>query len=177
MGLFNFLKKKIIKQNKRNFNHKAQGKNNQRVSLFTASNGEPLVIEHDAPANRAGKQMTQDELHYFAVNLLVKLYKNAGMKTVRLPLDNSPDRLINLTMISKNDKSYHVMVRATAFPQTAESLYSFYANDLLDLVKETEASKTLPAFAGLSFMNTNGNNNLICGDSYFVVFKGLEACR
>ncbi len=148
-------------------------KNNQ-PSLFVDKNGEPTIHKHSCTTNRIGKEMTSEEQHQFAVELLACLYTEAGMTMVNVNR-NYHREFPNLVMESKSGKLYYVIIETACYPQKAESLYSRDFKDVKIYAKEHCA---IPTFAGISFMNFDSNaekNKMICGDSYFVFFKGLEA--
>jgi hypothetical protein len=145
---------------------------NTNLSKFVDENGEPMVLKHNCPPDRVGKEMTKEELHKFAVELLSDLYKNAGMTMINVNR-NYHREYPNIVMQSRNEKSYYVIIETVCFPQKAEFLYSADFTEMKQYAKEFNAT---PVFAGMSFMNANREpNKLICGDNYFVAFKGLEA--
>jgi len=156
--------KKIITQ--------SQPPQKSNPSLFIDNNGEALVIKHNCPSERVGKEMTKEELHIFAVELLSNLYEKAGMAMINVNR-NYHREYPNIVMKSKNGMLYYVIIETTCYPQKAESLYSADFTEMKQYAKEFNAT---PVFAGMSFMNViREQDKLICGDDYFVAFKGLEA--
>jgi hypothetical protein len=75
-------------------------------------------------------------------------------------------------MKSRNGQLYYVIIETACYPQKAESLYSADFTEMKQYAKEFNA---IPVFAGMSFMNASREwDKLVCGDDYFVAFKGLE---
>jgi hypothetical protein len=148
-------------------------KTNQ-LSLFIDENGDPQILKQNCSTDRIGKEMTREERHKFAVDLLADLYTKAGMKM--LNVNHHYDREFpNLVMESKNGKRYYVIIETACYPKKAESLYSRDFKDVKDYAK---AHKAILTFAGMSFLNIDmkvDNSKMICGNSYTVAFKGLEA--
>jgi len=141
-------------------------------SKFVDENGEPMLLQHNCLSERIGKEMTKEELHKFAVELLTDLYENAGMTIVNVNR-NYHREFPNIVMKSRNGKLYYVIIETACYPQKAESLYSADFTEMKQYAKEFNAT---PVFAGMSFMNASRElEKLVCGDSYFVAFKGLEA--
>lgn len=110
--------------------------------------------------------------HYAYTEPLADLYQSEGMEIIDI------NRIIGneypqFVMKSKNKKVYYVVVEATVFPTQPTSLFSSNYQDVLDLAKRYEAT---PVFAGISFANATNKDmsKLICGDGYFVAFRGLE---
>lgn len=144
-----------------------------KPSLFIDENGEPLVLKHNCSADRIGKEMTREERHKFAVELLADLYTKAGMTMVNVNR-NYDRKFPNLVMKSKNGRLYYVIIETTCYPNKAESLYSRDFSEMKEYAKEHNA---MPTFAGVSFLNIDrgmDDSKMICGDSYIVAFKGLE---
>ena len=141
-------------------------------SNFVDENGEPMVLKHNCLPERVGKEMTKEELHKFAVELLSNLYENAGMTMINVNR-NYHREYPNIVMKSRNEKLYYVIIETACYPQRAESLYSADFSEMKQYAKEFNAT---PIFAGMSFMNASREpDKLICGDNYYVAFKGLEA--
>jgi hypothetical protein len=142
---------------------------NSKPSLFTDENGEPSILKHDCPIDRIGKEMTKEEMHHFAVELLSNLYKKAGMTMVNV--NRHYDRKFpSLVMKSKNGKLYYVIIETASYPQKAE-----YSCDFPEMKEYAKKHNATPTFAGVSFMNASRElENLLCGDKYFVDFKGLK---
>ena len=141
---------------------------------FTNSNGEPAIQKHNCPPERIGKEMTKEELHKFAVELLSDLYKKNGMTIVDVNRNYNRE-FPNIVMKSQNEKLYYVIIETASFPHKAESLFSADFSEMKQYAKEFGAT---PVFAGMSFLNANRDmfdHKLICGDNYIVAFKGLEA--
>jgi hypothetical protein len=140
-------------------------------SLFIDKNGEPMIATHNCSPERAGKEMTKEELHKFAVELLVDLYIKAGM--IIMNTNSHYDRKFpNLVMRSKNGKLYYVIIEIACYPQKAVLLSSYDFSEMKGYAKKHNAT---PTFAGVSFMNASREwDKLICGDNYFINFKGLE---
>lgn len=139
--------------------------------MFVDKNGEPSVIYHSTSRERIGLQMNKAELHQFAVETLVNLYKSEGMEIIDV------NRIIGkeypqFVMKSRNGKLYYVAVEASVFPTTPDSLFSNDYTEILKLAKEHNAT---PVFAGIAFANAvrEDMSSLVCGDAYFVAFKGL----
>jgi len=146
--------------------------NNSFPSMFVDNNGEPMVLKHNCLPERIGKEMTKDELHKFAVELLSGLYEKNGMTLVNVNR-NYYRKYPNIVMKSRNGKLYYVIIETASYPKKAESLYSADFTEMKKYAKEFNAT---PVFAGMSFMNASrGHGELICGDNYFVDFNGLEA--
>jgi hypothetical protein len=165
MRLFDFFKKKT---ETKPIETKEKSKNS---STFVDENGEPMVLKHNCLPERAGKEMTKEELHKFAVELLSNLYENAGMAMINVNIHYDRE-FPNIVMKSRNGKFYYVIIETTCYPQKAESLYSA---DFMEMKKYAKEFDATPVFAGMSFMNASREpNKLICGDDYFVAFKGLE---
>jgi len=140
-------------------------------TFFIDENGDPMVLKHNCLSERIGKEMTKEELHKFAVELLSDLYEKKGM--TMLNVNRNYDREYpNIVMKSRNGTLYYVIIETAHYPQKAESLYSTDFTEMKQYAKEFNAT---PVFAGVSFMNASREwNKLICGDDYFVSFKGLE---
>lgn len=139
---------------------------------FIDENGEPNVIYHSTTQEREGQPMSKDELHRFAVELLASRYQSEGMEIIDI------NRIIGkeypqFVMKSRNEKIYYVVVEPAIFPTRPDTLYSNNYQDILELAKTYNA---IPVFAGISFANATKEDmsKLICGDGYFVAFKGLE---
>jgi len=149
-----------------------QEKRSYKYSLCVDNNGEPQIVTHICTPERIGKEMTKEELHKFAVELLTDLYENAGMTMVNVNTNYNRE-FPNIVMKSRNGKLYYVIIETACYPQKAESLYSADFTEMKQYAKEFNAT---PVFAGMSFMNASRElEKLVCGDSYFVAFKGLEA--
>lgn len=140
--------------------------------VFIDENGEPRVIYHLTTKERKGQLMSKEELHLFAVEILTNLYKSEGMEIV------DKNRIIGneypqFVMKSKNGKLYYVVVEAATFPTKPDTLYSTNYSNILHLASDFNA---IPVFAGISFANATNEDmsKIVCGDGYFVAFKGLE---
>lgn len=145
-----------------------------KSSLLIEKNGEPQILKHDCPPERVGKEMTREERHRFAVELLAELYEKSGMTMVNVN-HNYHREFPNLVMKSKNGKLYYVIIETACFPKRAESITKASFSEMKQYAKEFNAT---PAFAGMSFLNINRDMNnckMICGDSYVVSFNGLLA--
>jgi hypothetical protein len=156
-----------------NIEAEQQPEENGKTSLFIDENGEPQIITHSCPPERTGREMTKEELHRFAVELLSDLYEKAGMTIINVNRHYGRE-FPNLVMESKNRKRYYIIIETACFPQKAESLYS---RDFSEMKKYAKEHNAIPVFAGMSFLNMDrgmDNNRIICGDSYVVAFKGLE---
>jgi hypothetical protein len=143
-----------------------------KTSTFITANDEPQIVTHNCSPDRAGKEMTKEELHKFAVELLADLYTKAGM--IMVNVNRNYDRKFpNLVMKSRNGKLYYVIIETTCYPNRAESLYSCDFSEMKEYANKHNAT---PVFAGMSFMNASREwDKLVCGDSYFVAYKGLES--
>lgn len=151
---------------------KGKQKKTSNSTLFVDANGEPEIIKHDCKPERVGKEMTREERHRFAVELLAKLYKKSGMIVVDIN-HNYHREYPNLVMQSKNGNLYYVIIETACFPKRAESITLADFSEMKQYAKEFNAT---PTFAGMSFLNINCDMNeckMICGDSYIVSFKGL----
>jgi hypothetical protein len=156
---------------KKNIRQDMKEKDKNKPSLFRDANDEPMVLKHTCTPDRAGKEMTKEELHCFAVELLSNLYENAGMTIVNVNR-NYQRKYPNLVMKSRNGQLYYVIIETACYPQTAESLYSADYPEMKQYAKNFNA---IPVFAGMSFMNASSEwDKLVCGDNYIVAFKGLE---
>lgn len=140
--------------------------------VFMDKNGEPSVVHHSTTKEREGQQMSKEELHRFAVEILANLYQSGGMEIIDI------NRIIGkeypqFVMKSRNGKVYYVVVEAAVFPTKPDTLFSNNYKDILELAKTYNAT---PVFAGIAFANATRENmsELFCGDEYFVAFKGLE---
>jgi len=172
LGRENLLGENTISEKKSTSKATLQKQTINSDSPFTNSNGEPLVLKHNCPPERVGKEMTKEELHKFAVELLSNLYEKSGMTMVNIN-KNYHREYPNIVMKSRNGKLYYVIIETTCYPKKADSLYSADFTEMKQYAKEFNAT---PVFAGMSFMNASREQHkLICGDDYFVAFKGLEA--
>jgi hypothetical protein len=149
----------------------AKPEEHNKTSLFITADGMPTLITHTCPPERIGKEMTKEELHRFAVELLSNLYEKEGMTIVNVNRNYNRE-FPNLVMKSRNGKLYYVIIETTCYPQKAEALYSA---DFAEMKQYAEQFNATPVFAGMSFMNASREwEKLVCGDKYFVAFKGLE---
>jgi hypothetical protein len=142
---------------------------NNKVSSFITANGEPQIVTHICLPERVGREMTKEELHHFAVDVLSNLYEKAGMTIVNV--NRHYDRKFpNLVIKSKNGKLYYAIIETACYPQKAE-----YTCDFPEMKEYAKKHNAIPTFAGVSFMNASREwDRLVCGDEYFVDFKGLE---
>jgi hypothetical protein len=153
----------------RHIKFEKEAKVNTKVSSFITANGEPQIVTHICPTERAGKEMTKEELHHFAVELLSDLYEKAGMTMVNV--NRHYDRKFpHLIMKSKIGNLYYVIIESACYPQKAE-----YSCDFPEMKELAKTHNATPVFAGISFMNASREwERLVCGDQYFVDFKELE---
>lgn len=142
--------------------------------MLLDENGEPRVFAHAATNERRGEEMSEAELLSFAVDVLVTVYEQQGMKVCDIS-KSATVKSPNFVLESRNGKLYFVLVNCSSFPSTTGRLSGL---DLSPYANEAHNNGALPTIAevGVYCFDTDGAPP-ICGGSFAVKFDSLEALR
>ena len=135
-------------------------------------NGEPKVVYHTTSDRRKGEKMSTGEFRSFAIEVLTGLYRSEGLKITNINMDDDYPRFV---MESQNGKIYYVVIDATIFPNRPNS--GFIKNNHSYFLELARRHNAIPVYASIAFVNATrkDRSEMICGDGYFVVFKGLSS--
>ena len=135
---------------------------------------EIIPITHKCTESDIGKPITEEQLHEFAVELImIYHYKQGGdIKSMNINLGIEYPHIV---MESKeNNKLHYVTIKADYKPNVPEPLPKEYYSSLIKLSRE---AKAVPVFIGVVFdhITRNGQLEILCGDQFIVEYTGLIA--
>jgi len=139
----------------------------------TDKNNKLLPINHKEDPTRIGELMTDEELHAFAVKLVLVYYhyQHGYIKNTNL---NPGIEYPNIVMENKDTlKLYYVTVKAAIHPDIPEPLPTENYSTLIQLAEEANA---IPAFIGVIFTNYSADDHSPpkCGGEYIVKITKLK---
>ncbi len=143
-----------------------------KFSLLVDKNGEPQKFKHDCTPERQGEEMTKNEMHCFAVELLSDLFEKSGMTIINVNR-NYHREYPNLVLKSSREKLCYVIIESSNCTENVENI-NF--DDYSEMIKYAKQFNAFAYFASVSFLSINkglNNNKMICGESYTVTFSGL----
>lgn len=130
------------------------------------------ITHKDDPA-RVGKLMTDEELHAFAVQLVLVYYHyNHGY--IKSRNINPGIEYPHIVMRNKDtEKLYYLIVKAGIHPEIPEPLPT---GNYSTVIKLAEEAKAIPVFIGVVFSNysTDDDSLPICGGDYIVKITRLK---
>jgi len=130
-------------------------------------------ITHKEDPARVGEPMIDEELHAFAVKLVLVYYhyQHGYIKSRNI---NSGIEYPHYVMRNKDtEKLYYLIVKAAIHPDIPEPLLT---ENYTSLIKLAEEAKAIPVFIGVVFSNysTDDNSPPICGGEYIVKITQLK---
>jgi hypothetical protein len=141
--------------------------------MLLDENGEPAIFKHTCDETLVGQQMSFENLHKFAVELLANLFNEGknGMKIHHICTKFGVE-LPNLVIESVNGIIYYVAVSTGIAPKTSTPIYN---NVLLNMVNLAKKNHARAALAEISFMNAdNMFEQPKMGGNFFVKYDGLH---
>ena len=117
--------------------------------------------------------MTEEELHVFAVELVLVYYYYQNGNIIRRNI-NPGIEYPHIVMENKDTlKLYYVIVKAAIHPDIPEPLAT---ENYSTLIKLAEEAKAIPVFIGVTFSNYSADNDNppICGGDYIVKITRLK---
>jgi len=139
----------------------------------TDKNNKLLPITHKEDPSRIGEPMTDEELHAFAVQLVLVYYHynkgyikdtniNPGIDYPHIVMENED-----------TNKLYYVTVKAVIYPDIPEPLPTENYSTLIKLAEEVNA---IPVFIGVTFTNYSAGDESPpkCGGEYIVKITRLK---
>ena len=145
--------------------------------LFTINgidkNNNLVPITHKDDPARVGQPMTDEELHAFAVSLVLVYYHYQNAYIIRRNV-NSGIEYPHIVMRNKDtEKLYYLIVKAGIHPDIPEPLP---IENYSTLIKLAEEARAIPVFIGVVFSNYSTDNDSppICGGDYIVKITRLK---
>jgi len=135
-------------------------------------NNENIPITHKCDEADIGRPMTEEDLHEFAVALIMVYYYQQGgdIKSIN---DNPGIEYPHIVMENKEKgKYYYVTIKADYSPNVPEPLPEEYYSSLIKFAREERA---VPVFIGVVFYHIprDGQSEILCGDQFIVEHTGL----
>jgi len=169
--------KKVIKEKPIKAKEKKSVEDVYIDGLFTINgidkNNNLVPITHKDDPSRIGEPMTVEELHAFAVSLVLVYYhyQHGNIKSRNI---NPGIEYPHIVMENKDtNKLYYVIVKAGIHPDIPKALPT---ENYATLIKLAEEARAIPAFIGVTFSNYSADNNSppICGGDYIVKITRLK---
>ena len=169
--------KKVIKEKPMKTKEIKSVEDVYKNGLFTINgidkNNNLYPITHKDDPARVGETMTDDELHAFAVQLVLVYYhcQNGNIKSRNI---NPGIEYPHIVMRNKDtEKLYYLIVKAGIHPDIPRPLPTENYSTLIKLAKEANA---IPVFIGAVFSNYSADNDCspICGGDYVVKITRLK---
>ena len=135
-------------------------------------NKKAIPILHKCEPFDIGRPMTEEDLHRFAVDLILVYYFKQGgdIKSVN---KNPGIEYPHIIMANKaNNKLYYLTIKADYKSIVPEPLPEENYSSLIELAQEAKAE---PVFIGVVFDHIPKNNQseVLCGDHFIVRYTGL----
>ncbi len=133
---------------------------------------EAIPIPHKCIEADIGKPLTEEELHEFAVELVMVYHYKQGVDIKSMNIEPGLDHPHIIMVNKENNKLHYVTIKADYSPNIPKPLAKEYYSSLIKLAREAEA---VPVFIGVVFHHIpqDGQSDILCEDKFIVEYTGL----